>query len=452
MSLNCRHSSRRAPYRALAWLRVCAVSLAGALPCLGAGGNVSESEPPTYGLERVVLELEAAPKVTPARLLDALIVAGPRALPELTLALEQRDAVLAPSSRAEYTQSLRDLPKLVAQLVDPTAEASRLDLARTTLALDVLRQEAAAGSCLQALALVTPDQLGAAPSSALLRTFERTLGSLLAARPAELTNLDDLPEGTHPSLRLSIVRAAGAAPSRESAAFLAAVLDTDPSLDLMVLAELGRVLEAIDEPCAPWVEQRILAHLDAPATTLRREACMAAGRVELFEAVPRLIDLLEDGDRGVVTSATWALERITSKRMKAEPERWRAWHQAELDWWATEASAAFTKLRSDEAHEVAAAIRSLSGHRHFRHQISEELCWLLDREDGSLAAQACAALGALDSRSAIPRLIEALEASSPGTVEAARAALARITGREDLPAERAAWLAAGFGQDNPAYR
>jgi HEAT repeat protein len=452
MAQNRNTTNSSAPERALALLRACALGLVLSTPCFAEASTSHESAPQPYGLERVLLELEATPQITADQLLDALIVAGPRALPELRAALDAGDESLSTPAREQYVRGLEALPSLVAKLVDPTREVSRLDAARTTLALDVLREEQPDGACLQALALVTPDALGAAPSSGLLRTFERTLSALLAEHPAELRALDELPEGTHPSLRLSIVRAVGAAPSREAATFLSDVMDADASLDLMVLAELGRVLEAIDEPCDPWVEQRILGHLDSQEVALRREACMTAGRVELFEAVPRLIELFEDQDAGVRESATWGLERITGKRMKAEPERWRAWHQAELEWWAHDASEAFASLRGGEPHEVAAAIRALSGHRHFRHQISEELCALLDREEGSLPAQACAALGALGSRRAIPRLIAALGDRSPGTVEAAHAALERITGRLDLPSDPAAWVAAGFGGDNLSNR
>ena len=452
MSLIRRHLSRRAPSWALLGLRVCAVALLLCASTPVSRAATSEHEPLPYGLERVLLELEGISAPTPARLLDTLVVAGPRALPELREALREGEAISSAEARAQYARALSGIPALVAGLVDPTTEASRLDLARTSLALDILRGTPRDGAAEEALALVRPGLPGAAPQAGLLRSFERTLTEILTARPAELEALADLPEETYPSLRLAIVRAAGAAPSTESASFLAEVMDTDPSLDRMVLAELGRVLEAIDEPCDPWVELRVLSHLDSQEPSMRREACMTAGRVELFDAVPRLIELLEDPDEGARESAAWALERITAMRMKPEPERWLAWHRAELEWWSHDAREAFSQLRSSEAHEVAAAIRALSGHRNFRHQISEELCVVLKREEGSLAAQACAALGALGSARAIPELVEALSSPSEGTRTAAGSALERITGRTGLPAERDAWVTAGFGVDNPANR
>jgi HEAT repeat protein len=58
-----------------------------------------------------------------------------------------------------------------------------------------------------------------------------------------------------------------------------------------------------------WRPQ-VLAQLHSPAPELRIEAARAAGELELMEAVPDLIDLLEDVHRDVRHAAIWSLGQL----------------------------------------------------------------------------------------------------------------------------------------------
>ena len=57
-------------------------------------------------------------------------------------------------------------------------------------------------------------------------------------------------------------------------------------------------------------EGNILSMLDHRQPALRAEAARAAGELEIFEATPHLIDLLDDSNEDVRTAAVWALSQI----------------------------------------------------------------------------------------------------------------------------------------------
>lgn len=427
--------------------RALCVGLTLAVMLVGRAPAEEEVEPPVRGLERVVFELEASDSISAESLSSALIAAGPRALEELEAALEGSPTAttvtpqysLTPAQLAACERALAALPRWVDQQVDPTRDASRFDVLRVQLALEVLEGAEQSYTCGVALSVASPSGRSEPTNQVVVKSLEQTLSTRLLARPRDARELEELMPRVHPGLRSAIIRAVGDAPSTEAADFLAKVLNDDPSMDLMVLAQLGRVVAVTREPCDPSVEARVTLHLNSTNPSLRREACLVAGKLELFDCTGQLIDLLSDEDAGVRGNALWALERVTGKRMKAEPERWHRWHKSELHWWNLEASAAFGDLRTGEPHEVAAAIRELSGHRQFRHQITEELVLVLLQDEDHLVVQACAALLALRSGLAVPALRQALASESDVVRDGAWKALRGITGRLDLPADPAAW-------------
>ncbi len=445
--------SLRAPRAAslLRWVGVSLSSLLLSAPALAEG----HEELPERGLARVVVELEDLQRFSAEELLDALVVAGPRALEELKDSLDAEGGttpdpelpLLPLKQRAQYERALSKLPDWVAQLVDPVAGSSRLDVARAQIAQEALVSSELEGACAALLAISSPRRTEAPANQAVVKSFESALSARLRLRPREARELDDLLERAHPELRHAIIRAAGKSPTSESSNFLTRVLDDDPSLDLMVLAELARIYGITHEPLDPSVEMRISMHLVSSNAALRRQACLAAGRLELFDLTSQLIGLLSDEDSGIRTNALWALERIAAKTMAADPATWKRWHKAELTWWSGEARAAFAALQHGEPYEVGAALRTLSGHRFYRHQIAEELVLVLQREEDFLVAQACASLGALRSGRAIPDLGETLLHESEAAREAAMGALRLISGRRDLGRDPAEWVAAGVLPD-----
>jgi hypothetical protein len=59
---------------------------------------------------------------------------------------------------------------------------------------------------------------------------------------------------------------------------------------------------------------------------LRRKVVLLLGHLHDVEAVPELIDLLKEEDRGLVENTTWALREITGLRLDGDPGLW-------TDWW-----------------------------------------------------------------------------------------------------------------------
>jgi len=69
-----------------------------------------------------------------------------------------------------------------------------------------------------------------------------------------------------------------------------------------------------------WTDQ-IMESLDSRYPALRAEAARAAGEVELREAVPQLVEMLDDPDDSVVLAAIWALSQLGGSGVRKRLER-----------------------------------------------------------------------------------------------------------------------------------
>ncbi|MFT7668566.1 MAG: HEAT repeat protein [Planctomycetota bacterium] len=440
------HSLNRSQHHSLlSWFAALALlaSIANAHAIVGQGDSEKITR---YGFSRVVDELGASSSVTSEALLHALLVGGPLALPELNDALESdaekflaEDQELHPNWRSTYQLALDTLPQWVDRYVEPSAEISRADQLSLEIALRVLESSKADNALDQAIALITPKDHQVTSGQQSQKLLERTIAFRLANNPSEASQLRETIKVTPTELLPTIVRAIGKAPSAEATKLLTHLLHAYPDLDLLILAELGRVFEVTREAFDITVEMRVGLHIVSPKVALRREACLLAGRLELLHMIPQLIELLTDKDGGVCANAYWSLKRVTGKKLKAEPDRWSNWYDAEESWWNDDAQAAFSQLSNARPFEVSQGIRALSGHRLYRHEIAAELLVLLDHEKPSIVAQSCAALGVLRSGSAVPELRGVLSHEVEKTRDAAWQALKLITGRDDLPPESSAW-------------
>jgi hypothetical protein len=79
--------------------------------------------------------------------------------------------------------------------------------------------------------------------------------------------------------------------------------DKDTGWQASALMAMGR---SCDER---WREQ-VLAMLDHDLAAIRFEATRAAGELEISEASPRLLELLEDDDEDIQSAAIWSLSQI----------------------------------------------------------------------------------------------------------------------------------------------
>jgi HEAT repeat protein len=62
---------------------------------------------------------------------------------------------------------------------------------------------------------------------------------------------------------------------------------------------------------------------------VRRQAILAVGRLRERAAIPRLLEYLEDDDKGLAGNAHYALKRISGYSFPSSPERWKEWWKRE---------------------------------------------------------------------------------------------------------------------------
>ncbi len=274
----------------------------------------------------------------------------------------------------------------------------------------------------------------------VLEEFTAMMAALLGRDEVACSHLDAPYRAAPGMLRLTILRALGAARTPSAALALADLLGTDEQLEVETLMQLGR--------CASgrWVdlgEMRIapiLARLRADRPEVRREAALALGRLEHSGSAERLIEALGDPAPAVGDAALWSLRKLSGLRLPASPASWRRWLTAERAWWDDLAPDALARLESDSTAEIVAGLRAVAPRRLHRRVLAERVAPLLRRSDPSLARLACAALQGFGSAAAIPALVDALEHEDPSVRESAATALRAITG-EQRPTERAAWAA-----------
>ena len=469
--LPCGKPNRREPPRE-------SVGLAGALlvsalllgtPALGAPTSPStrsteqsaeDEQPCTTGLDRVLEELEKARRIDTESLATALLISGPRGPGELFAALDQPSAVdpfdgesveasrIDDLKRERLERALATLPRWVLERRRRGDVTPRRMALEAKLAIAVIENRGDRQSLAIAIELVTPEDPTERPDRHLAAGFERAVSRLLQRDPEAISRIEDDFQKIPRALMPTMLRAVGAAPSSSALSFLGERLDEAPELELIVLAQIGRVAAALRTPCAERVQTAVLMHLMSADPALRREACLTAGRMECLNAVSDLIDLLRDKDGGVRSNAHWALERLTGKSLAAEPDRWRTWYWNETRWWQEEAPALIDQVRSDDPTQISAAMRKFSSHKLHRHELAKELVSLLDYENDSVVRQACAALGVLRSSVAVPGLAKALDHPTAEVRQGAHQALKTITERHDLPAEREAW-AQPWTRSNP---
>jgi hypothetical protein len=82
---------------------------------------------------------------------------------------------------------------------------------------------------------------------------------------------------------------------------------------------------------------------------LRKKVVLLLGHLQDVEAVPELIELLKEEDRGLVANTAWSLREITGQQLDADPELW-------TDWWERGGADALAKrAEAGEAADEGAA-------------------------------------------------------------------------------------------------
>jgi HEAT repeat protein len=279
------------------------------------------------------------------------------------------------------------------------------------------------------------------PVTATVRArYESAARALLRRDPSGFARLTGLWREVPDPLREELVRAVGATEDSRGLEFLSGILGEDERLDEPALLEIQRLAHRTVPPVAPTITAPIRRQLLFGSTRHVMIACDVLGAVEDEEAVPLLVDLLDSGSRGVSAQVVRALQSITRLSFRTDPERWRAWYDAELAWYAEHASGAYAALESGKTEEVLNAIQALAKRKLQRHTLATELVYLLSHDDLAIRTTTCQALAQIGSPVAVPALVDALHDADDALVRHALSALTMLTG-EDHPAESPAWRA-----------
>lgn len=258
--------------------------------------------------------------------------------------------------------------------------------------------------------------------AALLRRMPHVLDSLAkrwhrrdrAANEALLLALGDLQEKRAVKLLFEVAR-------------------TDAPLAQLALSTVRRT-GASGNPEVDLEFARWLGHQPDPQRTeWTRAVLYALGELDEGESLDVLIDALGDAKSGLRDAAAWSLQKISGMAHTGDCDFWNAWRRRELQWLnrgRARCRSVFDSSSRDSSHvgAIVQALREYSGRRLFRSELARDVVVLLERREPALRELACATLGELGSRAAVPALVGALASDHPAVADAAWRALAKIAG------------------------
>jgi len=400
----------------------------GALICTTPGARGQEPEPRLAGLELVLHEVHSSGRLDAQVLLDALLIAGPRGQDELMEALGPTRGILATSRRTELERALVGVPRLVLERAEmPGLAPRRVELERH-IALRILEEQGSANDLQPLMRLVTPQDPKDRLDPRTAQRLTRTVARLSRRDGSTLTRLRQLFGSLDPRLQPTVLLGVGEVESPETLRFLGEQLGEHEHLELILMAQIGRIGEALGTRPDERTRTQLLMELASTKVARRREACVALGRLEEPEATADLILLLDDDDPGVAHNAHWALERISAKRLAADRLRWQRWFDDEREWWSSRATPVFADLESGDPVAVSRAIRELAAQRLHRDHLASRLAPHLHSSNDVIVLQALAALRNLRSRACVDALEGLLGHGTPRVAEEARSVLEDLLG------------------------
>ncbi len=333
--------------------------------------------------------------------------------------------------------ALVPLPALREAAASISAVDPRLKPREVALELFAERGEARDLLVVQHLVALEP---AAQPGRSLERTLEKTLFALVERDATGLSELDEVFERVHPALRIAVVDALVRFRSKDALCELASLLERHAELDSHVLWGIVRLASKLTPPLPEVVLPQVRSYLFSTDRVCVQAAARACGLLDDVEAIPFLLELLDETDENLVSSAQRALSTLTQLGYGSDSCAWWSWFEGEERWWAESAPALLDDLASSEPVLTLKAITELSGHRLHKNEIALALSDCLERTETELVLLACEGLRQLDSCQALPALIPCLEHPDGNVRQAAWTALRAIT-RKDLPPEREFWLA-----------
>lgn len=434
---------------AITLLPLAALPLMRAAPAAVQGEAAQESP-----LGELIARASAGALPTAAEIAEALLELGPdgarrwfRALdlrrPDRELQFpEEASDVLAPEALAGLRAATAGVPALILAGQEGRDLDQHLVCARVALAILAELGDADQMELVRAL--------GAPHPQADLYSY-RPVGVAFRGALSEVLRRDALgfPEATgfyarcHPWMQTFLLRGLGDTRDRHALQALPHLLGAVRELDYMVLTEIGKIAQDVSTPLDEYSLILIREYLSSNDPQERQQAAASLGRLDDYESVSALIDLLKDPHAGVRYSAYWSLQRITTMTINSESRRWRIWFDGETSWWTSEGPALLSTIYgAEELSVVVGAINTCGSKRLFRRQLTPELVPLLGHSEPAVVRMTCSALLSLRATEAVPDLIDVLEQADPQVRERAWTALRGLTGLEDLPPEPGAWRAA----------
>lgn len=415
-------------------------------PATQAAGDAEPSIEDLRGMDRLEAELERFERdgrrasIPSNRFDEWLDAAGPRAIHELLRVLDE-DTELDEHHWSIFMRAVDEYPAWAADSLRGGSDDAARATGRALDAFAVLEARGGADDLPVLRGVALGGDAEARPDRRVERAFERALQAVLTRDPRAVRVLEDQWDDHEGVLWVATVKAVGGAPHEESLDLLTWLLRDAEGTHQYLVQQVGRVAERSRLPGDFALHMMLMQYAEEMNPGLRRDARMTLGKLQCSEALDVLISGLEDEDAGVREASYWALQEITGKRMKAEPDRWRAWYAAEERWWRDDFADLRAALSSDDVAEVGVAIRAIGGRKLRRHELAQELLPLLEDRRAGVVKMTVAGLGALGSAVAVEPLVELLDAPDPELRDLAWRVLRSITGRDDLPAERAAWTA-----------
>jgi len=348
---------------------------------------------------------------------------------------------LGPESLAALRGTLAQVPlaELRPFFATLAAEDPRLD--RREVCVSVLAEVGERRDLKLVIELATPlDEHARVLPRSLRKSYESALRSILERDAGALRTLQGAFDDVHVGLSSATIDAIGSVPSEDALMALAALLGRVRGLDAYVLSAIARLGPEVRQPVSEGVLSAVRDLLTQADPGVVRAAVRACGRLEDYEAIPRLLDMLSGSDENLSTSAHMALGEITGLPLHADARMWSSWYRHESEWWQVESADIFRELASGDELQVSNAINEVTGRHLFRHELAEALLPVLDRQEPELVVMACRSLGQVGSPVALQPLVICLEHTDWSVRRAAWIALARITGL-DLPPEIEAWEA-----------
>jgi HEAT repeat protein len=268
--------------------------------------------------------------------------------------------------------------------------------------------------------------------AAAARSFNRLFDGLVGSR------------ATFPTERVegaALTLVARALAQRDDGAALGpalALLGKSPATDAWLLRALASIARHTQLAVVGEHAEKLRRYAREADTVARADALIALGGLADPEAVPLLLEALDDEEELVRVSARGALQRLSGVELGDELASWTAWYERESAWADTRRGLVLRVLDSEDPATVKTALTELAEHPFLRHASASTVAEFVDDPRAPVALVACETAGKLRSLVAAPALLRALADGDDARRDAAWLALRDITGRS-LPRTAQTW-------------